>query len=251
MDFIEIMGVKVNKITVEETVRCLNKFLEEAKAHAIYTPNTEMVMAAKKDEQLKEILNKSDLTIPDGIGLVYASRVKGNPLAERVTGYDISIKLLEIANDKSYSIYLLGGKEGVAKEAKEKINKIYPKLRIVGYHNGYFKGFHVGYNNHEEENQIIKEINESKPDILFVGLGASKQEKWISANKDKLNCRVIIGNGGTIDVLAGKVKRAPEIFQRFGLEWFYRLIKEPKRIKRQIVLPIFMLNVIFSRRDKK
>ena len=251
MDFIEIMGVKVNKITVEETVQCLNKFLEEKRAHVIYTPNTEMVMAAKKDEYLKKILNESDLTIPDGIGLVYASRIKGNPLPERVAGYDISIKLLEIANDKSYSIYLLGGKEGVAKEAKEKIEKIYPNLRIAGYHNGYFKGTHIGYNNYEEEIQIIREINESKSDILFVGLGASKQEKWISANKDKLNCRVIIGNGGTIDVLAGKVKRAPEVFQRLGLEWFYRLIKEPKRIKRQIVLPIFMLNVIFSRRDKK
>lgn len=237
----------MNKVSFENTVQCLNKFLAEEKVHVIYTPNTEIVMLAKKNEELKKILNESDLTIPDGIGLIYASKIKGNPLPERVTGYDTSIKLLEIANDKGYSIYLLGGKEGVAKEAKERLKKTYPNIRIAGYHNGYFKGAHLGYDNHEEEQEIIKEINESKPDILFVGLGAPKQENWISANKDKLNCKVIIGNGGTIDVLAGRVKRAPEVFQKLGLEWFYRLIKEPKRIKRQIVLPIFMLNVIFSR----
>lgn len=247
MKKVSIFGVKINNITLDEATEIVEKFLGEDRLRAIYTPNTEIVMAAKDDENLKKIINESDLVIPDGIGLIYGSRIGKKPLKERVTGVDLSIKLLEIANKKGYRLYLLGGKDGVAKRAGENILKEYPNVNIVGYHHGYFKGSHIGYKDHEEELNLIDNINGAKPDIIFVGLGFPKQEIWIAENKNRLNGRVIIGNGGTMDILSGDSKRAPEIFQRLGLEWLYRLIKEPSRIKRQIVLPKFIFNVLFSK----
>lgn len=247
MESINIFGIKIHNTTLEETTELLRKFLEEDGLKKIYTPNTEIVMAAKDDENLKELLNKGDLIIPDGIGLIYGSRIQKRPLKERVTGFDTSIKLLEIGNEKGYSIYLLGGKEGVARDAAKNIKEKWPNIKIAGYHHGYFKGSHLGLKNEEEEEKIIKDINEKNPDIIFVGLGFPKQEIWIDANKDKIKGKVIIGNGGVMDILSGNAKRAPEIYQKLGLEWFYRLIQQPSRIKRQLVLPKFMLYVLFNK----
>ncbi len=250
-DVVKILGVKINKITLEETVEKVKNFLKDdssTKPKTIFTPNTEIVMEARKNSDLKGILNHSDLVIPDGIGLVYASRIKKKSLPERVTGYDLSLKMIELAEKEGYSLYLLGCKDGVAKEASEKLLEKHPNLKIAGYHHGYFKGTHIGHKGHEEEKHVIDKINKSNADILFVGLGAPKQEIWINENKDKLNCKVVIGNGGTIDHLAERLKRAPEIYQKLGIEWLYRLIKEPKRIKRQIALPLFVLIVLFSRK---
>ena len=248
MDNIKIFGIRIDNVSLDEATKIVDGFLQGDRLRTISTPNTEIVMAAKDDEKIKGIINNSDLVIPDGIGLIYGSKIRGKPLKERVTGFDLSIKLLEIANEKGYSLYLLGGKEGVAKKAGENILKRYPNIKLAGFHHGYFKGSHTGYNNHEEEMEIIDEINKAKPDIIFVGLGFPKQETWIAANKDRLPGKVIIGKWGTMDVLAGKSKRAPEIFQRLGLEWLYRLIQEPRRIKRQLALPKFMLHVLFNRR---
>ncbi len=135
----------------------------------------------------------------------------------------------------------------MAEKAGRNIEEKYPNINIVGYHHGYFKGSHIGEKEHPEELAIIDEIVKKKPDIIFVGLGFPKQEIWIEENKDKLPSKVVIGNGGTMDILSGNTNRAPEIFQRLGLEWFYRLIKEPSRIKRQLVLPKFMLQVLFCK----
>lgn len=247
MDSIEIFGVRINNIRLSESTEILESFLKGDELKTIYTPNTEIVMTAKKDENIKRIINHGNLITPDGIGLIHGSKIRKKPLKERVTGVDISIKLLEIANKESYSLYLLGGKEGIAKKAGENILREYPNIKLVGCHHGYFKGSHIGYNDHEEELNIINNINEAKPDIIFVGLGFPKQEIWIDANKDRLNSKVIIGNGGTMDVLSGNVKRAPKIFQKLGLEWLYRLIKEPSRIGRQMVIPKFMLCILFSK----
>ena len=248
-DKIKIMGVEIDKITLDLATERVHSFLKGNKTRVIYTPNTEIVMIAEKDEEFKNMLNESDLTIPDGIGLVYASRIKKKRLPERVAGYDLSIRILELANKEEYSVFLVGGKPGVAEEATGNIKKIYPNIKIAGYHHGYFKGTHIGYKEHDEENIVIDKINQTNPDVLFVGFGAPKQERWIHANKDKLNCKVIIGNGGTVDVLAGRVKRAPMIYQNLGIEWLYRLVKNPKRIKRQMILPIFALKVLFSKND--
>ena len=247
MERVSIFGVNIHNITLEETVSRLREYLKGEELKRIYTPNTEIVMAAKEDENLKTLLNKGDLIIPDGIGLIYGSRIQGKPLKERVTGFDTSIELLKIANEKGYSLYLLGGKEGVAREAAENIKKDYPNVKIAGYHHGFFKGSHIGFKDHEEELKIVEDINNSNPDIIFVGLGFPRQEIWIDRNYSRIKGRVIIGNGGVMDILSGNSKRAPEIFQRLGLEWFYRLIKEPSRFKRQLALPKFMLQVIINR----
>lgn len=244
---ISILGVNVDKITLKDAEERVKSFLNSNTINTIYTPNTEIVMEARNNQELKSLLNKGDLVIPDGIGLVYASKIKKKPLLERVAGSDLSMRILDIANDEGHSIFILGGKPGVAQIATENIKKKYPNIDIAGYHHGYFKGTHIGHRNHEEENEVINIINKAKPDIVFVGLGAPKQEQWIDENKEKLNCKVIIGNGGTVDIIAGTVKRAPEVYQRLGLEWLYRLLKDPRRIKRQIVLPKFVLIVLFSK----
>mgnify|MGYP000881575794 FL=1 len=247
MDNIKIFGLRIDNLDLKEAKAEVEGFLKGDKLRTIYTPNTEIVMAAKEDEELKKLINSGDLIIPDGIGIIHASKIKKKPLKERVTGFDLSIEILEIANEKGYGLYLLGGKEGIAKDAGENIVKNYPNIKLLGSHNGYFKGSHMGYENHEEEMKILEEINRLKPDIIFVGLGFPKQEMWIDKNKYRLDSKVIIGNGGTMDILSGNAKRAPEIFQNLGLEWFYRLVKEPSRIKRQMVLPKFMLQVLFSK----
>lgn len=249
MDKLSIMGVRINNKTMNETMNLIEEKLSHNKQFVIYTPNTEIVMMCQQDEEFRELINKSDINIPDGVGLIYASKIKKHPLKEKVAGYDLSVNLLKLANEKSLSLFVVGGKPGVAEKAMLNVHEKYPNIRIMGAQHGYFKGTHLGNNDHEEEQKVLEEINITKPDILFVGFGAKKQEKWIEYNKNKINAKIIIGNGGTLDGLAGYVKRAPEIFIKLGLEWFYRLIKEPKRIKRQILLPIFMLKVLFGNKN--
>jgi N-acetylglucosaminyldiphosphoundecaprenol N-acetyl-beta-D-mannosaminyltransferase len=248
---VNILGVEIENTTMEEARLKVEGFLKAENMSVIYTPNTEIVMEAKRDKKLRDILNEGSLVVPDGIGLIYASKIKKKPLKERVAGFDLSVEILDIADKNGYSIYLLGGEEGIAKKAGEEIKKRYPGARIAGYHNGYFKGAHIGKPGHSEEDEVISDINKSRADILFVGFGAPRQEFWIKENKERLSVKLVIGNGGTMDVLAGKAKRAPEIYQKLGLEWFYRLMKDPRRIKRQISLPIFMLTVIFNRGSVK
>lgn len=242
-----IFGIKIHNITFNEGLDNIKAYLNGENLKVIYTPNTEIVMAAKEDESLKNLINNGDMVTPDGIGLIYAGRLKGKPLKERVTGYDLSMGILDIANKSGYSLYLLGGKPGVGESAVENIKRDYKDIKISGHHHGYFKGSHNGNVSHQEEIDIIKDINDKNPDIIFVGLGFPGQELWINSNRDKIKAKLAIGNGGVIDILAGNSKRAPDIFIKLGLEWLYRLLKEPSRIKRQIALPKFMLKVIFSK----
>ena len=246
MEQLSIMGVRINNVTMDEVLNTIEDKIKNNKQYIIYTPNTEFIMMCQEDEEFLNYMNKSDINIPDGIGLIYAAKMKGLPLKEKVAGYDLSVNMLEMANKDKLKLYAIGSKPGVAETAMKKVHEKYPNINIVGSHHGYFKGSHLGIKGHEEELQVIKDINEAKPDILFVGFGAKKQEQWIQYNKDVLDAKIIIGNGGTLDGLAGNVKRAPDIFIKLGLEWFYRLIKEPKRINRQIVLPIFMFKVLFG-----
>ncbi len=247
MEKVRIFGVEIQNTRLEDVVLKLEEYLKGESLRTIYTPNTEIVMAAKEDHELRDLINKGDIVIPDGIGLIYGSRIKKKPLKERVTGFDTSMKLLDIANKNSYSIYLLGGKDGIAKGAAERINRDYPNIKVSGFHHGFFKGSHLGLQDEPEEERIIEEINNTNPDIIFVGFGFPKQELWIDSNKDRIRGRVIIGNGGVMDILAGNAKRAPEIFIKLGLEWFYRLMQNPSRIKRQMALPMFLINVILDK----
>ena len=251
MEKVSIFGVDIFNIDFKEATEIVKGFLKEDKMHKIFTPNTEIVMDAKKDDNIRNIINSGDLVIADGIGLIYGSKMRKKPLKERVTGFDISMELINIANEEGYSLYLLGAKPGVAEKAAENLKKDYPNLNLVGYHDGYFKGTHLGIKNHPEEEAVIEELNNLKPDIIFLGLGFPKQEIWINENADKLNSKLIIGNGGVIDILSGEMKRAPEIFIKLNLEWFYRLITNPSRIKRQMAIPKFLISILLDKNAVK
>lgn len=249
MEKLSIMDVRIDNKTMNEIMNIIEDKIVKGEQYVIYTPNTEFIMMCQKDKEFLKLMNQSDINIPDGIGLIYASKIRNHPLKEKVAGFDLSVNMLEMANKKNLKLYAIGGKPGVAEAAMKNIHDKYPNINIVGSHHGYFKGTHLGLNDHEEEKLVLEEINKANPDILFVGFGAKKQEQWIQYNKDKINAKILIGNGGTLDGLAGLVKRAPDIYIKLGLEWLYRLIQEPSRINRQIVLPIFMLKVLFGNKN--
>lgn len=237
-DKVNILGVNVDMVTIDEAAEEIYSFLATDSMHSVYTPNSEIIMLAYKDSEFADLLNRSDLLTADGIGVVYASKILKKPIKERAAGYDIARKVLKKLDGSDYKLFLFGGKPGVAEEAKANLEKEYTGLKIVGTRNGYFKS--------DEEAGIIDEINASGTDIVFVCLGAPAQEKFIDRNRDKLKTKAALGIGGSLDVFAGKVERAPEFWQKAGLEWFYRLMKEPKRIGRMMALPKFGLTVLFK-----
>lgn len=235
MEKVEILGVNFDNVTMEEAVARCETFLQENTGHLIVTPNPEIVMRAKDDEEFKQIINQAELVIPDGIGIIKAGNILKTPLKERVAGYDLICELLKKYQDGSATFYFWGSKPGYAEEAKQKVQEKYPSINIVGTHTGYFT--------EEEKPQIVEEIRNLKPDILLVGTGAPKQEKIINQYKQEGFFKIGIGCGGSIDVLAGEVKRAPKFFIKLHLEWFYRLLKEPSRWRRMLVLPQFIKEV--------
>ena len=244
---IKILGVRINNVDMDETMNKIGGFFDNDELNYIYTPNPEIVMRAGRDEEFKKIINSASLNLCDGIGLMIASKLKKKPLKSRVTGYDTSIKILELMNERHLSLFLLGAKPGIAEKAIERINHDYPNIIIAGYNNGYFNGSHNGHASCDEEEVLIQKINDSKADAIFVGMGAGYQEKFIYYNKDKLKTKLAIANGGVIDVLAGNVKIAPAFIRKIGIEWLYRLIKEPKRFKRQLDIPKFLMKIIFTK----
>lgn len=244
---IKILGVRINNVDMDETMNKIDGFFDSDELNYIYTPNPEIVMRAGRNEEFKKIINSASLNLCDGIGLMIASKLKKKPLKSRVTGYDTSIKILELMNEKGLSLFLLGAKPGIAEKAIERINRDYPNIIIAGYNNGYFNGSHNGHASSDEEEALIQKINDSKADAIFVGMGAGYQEKFIYYNKNKLKTKLAIANGGVIDVLAGNVKIAPAFIRKIGMEWLYRLIKEPKRFKRQLDIPKFLMKIIFTK----
>ncbi len=233
---VSILDIPISNLTLSQALKTATDYLKQPACHMIFTPNSEMLMVAQKDPELKMVLQQGDVVVPDGIGVVIASRLLGHALPERVTGFDMMHSFLERGDQYNYSFYFLGGKPGITDIMVENIQKKYPQLKICGHHHGYF--------DIKEENAILEEINQLKPDFLFVALGMGKQEKWIYANREKMNTHIAMGVGGSFDVFAGKVKRAPVFFQKTGLEWFYRLIQEPWRYKRMMALPYFILKVL-------
>lgn len=232
---VNILGINVNRITMADAVKKADSFFD-GKPHMVFTPNPEIILECKKDEELQKIINSADLTLPDGIGVVMASRFLGKSVPERVPGFDYVCELLKTGR----SFYFFGGKPGVAEKAMENMKA--QGVNVVGCHDGYFK----------DDTEIVNDILENKPDVLVVCLGAPKQEKWIYTNLEKLNVPVSIGAGGSLDVLAGEVERAPKIFRKLCLEWLYRTLKDPKkRLPRIMKLPVFVVDVIFNGRKYK
>ena len=234
---INIMGVPVDMVNYDEALARFRSFVEEDGVSLIVTPNSEIVVNAGKNEALMDAIKQAEMVIPDGIGLVYASKLLGHPLQERVTGIDFLGKALEYLAQTGKTAFLFGSKPGIAERAAEQMEKAYPGLKICGCRNGYFK--------EEEEEEILREINEAAPDLLCVALGSPKQELFVLKYKDRLKAKAAIGVGGSLDVWSGDLKRAPEFYRKHGLEWLYRFIQEPSRYKRMAALPLFMLKVIF------
>lgn len=230
----KILGIDVSSLNYEELTSSLIRDIEEKRKAFIVAINPEKIMKAQVDEQLKELLNKATYQIPDGIGVVLASKIRGGNIRSRVTGIDLMLKICEAAAKHNKKIFLYGARPGIAEKAKEVLIKQFPGLNIVGVLHGYEKDI----------DNIRRTINEAKPDIIFVALGSPRQEYWILENMNSLHPFVFQGVGGSFDVISGNLKRAPEIFQKLGLEWFYRLIKEPWRWKRQLILPKFLIKVL-------
>ncbi|MCL1924025.1 MAG: WecB/TagA/CpsF family glycosyltransferase [Defluviitaleaceae bacterium] len=230
---VEILGIGIHAISMEKAINILKSFLNRENASFVVTPNPEIIMRARKDRKLKNIINNADLAIPDGIGVVLASP----KIKDRIAGIDLIKNFFETG--ENISVYLLGAAPGIAEKAALKISKKYSNVKIVGTHHGFFE------DNSVEEKTILEDINKKMPSLLLVGLGSPRQEKWI--HKNKPNAKISIGCGGSLDVFSGKVKRAPHIFRKLNLEWLYRAIKEPVRFKRLLIIPKFLFLTLLRR----
>ena len=232
---VEILGVKVDAVTMAQAVERLENLIAEKKSSLVATANAEMLLNATHDADLKKILNAADLVVPDGAGTVWAARHLGKHMPERVAGFDLVQELMKIAPARGIKFFLFGAAPGIADKAKLKAEALYPGIKIVGTRNGYFKP--------EDEPEIISQIKNSRADILHAALGVPKQEKWLFKYKDEIQIPVSIGVGGTFDVMAGVVKRAPLWMQKARLEWLFRAMLQPSRAGRLLALPKFVWKV--------
>lgn len=236
---VEILGVPVAALTMAEAVSQAEQWMDERRGALIATANAEMIMNATRDEELFDILRSADLVVPDGAGTVWAAHHLGHEMPERVAGYDLTQELLRRAPEKDRRVFFFGSAPGVAEKAKQKAEKNYPGIQVVGVRNGYFT--------EAEEPEIIREIREAKPDLLLAALGVPKQEKWLKKHQTELEVPVSIGVGGTLDVMAGTAKRAPLWVQKAKLEWLFRGLLQPKRAGRLLALPKFVFRVHASK----
>lgn len=233
---VNLLGAKIDALNMEETVERVAGFVRSGRPHRIITLNPEFLYRAQFENQLMELAKRADLVTPDGVGIVWACRVAGRPVPERVTGIDLMLRLVERAAAEGWRVYLLGAAPGVAEEAAERLGLKHPGLQVVGINHGYFQG--------NEENEVAAEIKKAKPDLLFVALGAPKQERWIDRHLEETGAAAALGVGGSFDVVAGRAKRAPQWIRSLHLEWLSRLLRDPSRWRRQLVLPLFAWLVI-------
>lgn len=233
----EVMGVHFDNVTMAEAISIAKECISEKETAYCVTPNAEIVYTAMHDPELCGLINEAALVLPDGAGVILGAKILKTPLKEKVAGIDFATNLFAVLEENNNTLYLLGSKPGVAELAKQKIHEKHPNLRIVGTADGYFT----------DEAAVVERINSVRPDVLFVCLGAPKQEKFMRNHQNELDVRFMIGLGGSLDGFAGTVKRAPRWMIKLQLEWFYRLIKEPKRFKRMLCLPKFVWATIIKR----
>ena len=234
----DILGVRICQKSKRELLSRLAADLKHGRQSAIFTPNSQMLLAASKDRELRKLLNSSELNIPDGVGVRLAARLRGVRL-ESMSGIDIAEELLSVAASKGYRVYFLGAKRGVAEKAADNMSVRYPTLQICGMHHGYFD------KNGEENASVLKKIRTAAPDILFVCFGFPVQEKWIIENRASLpSVKLALGLGGSLDVWSGNLRRAPLLIQKAGLEWLWRTVLEPTRARIFLDIPRFLfLNI--------
>ncbi len=243
---ISIRGVNIDNVSMEEATTIIDGFAASKKFHCVFTPNAEIVEMCIEDEKIRNIVNSADLVVPDGAGVVLASKILNKHLKQKVAGVDLGENAVKLSVEKGYNVFFLGGKPGIAELAAQKLAEKYNGFTPVGTSDGYFN------KQGAESDKIIDKINSLNTDILFVCLGVPVQENWIIENKSKLNnVGLVMGLGGSLDAYSGNVKRAPEIFIKLNLEWFYRLVKEPKRIGRMMKLPKFVFGTIIYKLSGK
>lgn len=245
----KMFNIDIDNVTMQEAIESIDKLVEDRSKNAyVVTPNVDHIVKVQSDKEFYNVYKEADLVLADGVPVIWASKLLKKTLKEKVSGSDLFPLLCERAAKKKYKVFLLGGLEGVADKAGKILTEQYPDLNIVGTYCPPF-GFEA---NEEENNKIINMLNETKPDILFVGVGAPKQEKWIYNNRCNYNIPVSLGIGASFDFIAGTVKRAPVWMQKSGLEWFYRLIKEPKRMfKRYIIDDTVFFKMLIGEMLKK
>ncbi len=235
-----ILGIPVEGVTMDEAVHRVADFVAERdRPHMVVTANSEMIIAANYDPLLGHILERADLVVPDGIGVVLASRIHGQPFPQRIPGVDLMYQLLQHGHREGWKFYLLGAAPGVAEQAAAAIAESFPGIQIVGCRDGFFS--------RDDEEALLKDLRSSGADILFLAMGVPRQEKWAAAHLGSLGIPVAMGVGGSFNIWAGVDRRAPKWMQSVGLEWLYRLLRQPQRWKRAGALPQFALLVLWER----
>ena len=237
---IDVLGVGFDNVTMAEAVDRGMELLHGEGTHYVVTPNPEIVEVCRENPRAMSVVNRAALVLPDGIGIIKGAAMLGTPLKERTPGIEFATHLMERMAKEGLSLYLLGAKPGVAETAANNLKNKYPGLNIAGFHDGYFK----------EDQPVIDQIRESHADCVFVCLGAPKQELWMAKHGEATGAKLLCGLGGSLDIFAGVVERAPRFWSDHGLEWFYRLCKEPKRIGRMMKLPLFLVHVSQEKRKK-
>ena len=235
MKKINICGIPFDNVTMSEAITLAENELQKKGASVVVTPNAEIAEMCVEDESIHQTIASAEMILPDGAGIITAAEILGTPLKEKVAGVEFGMELIRHAEKHGYSLFFLGGKPNVAESAAEKLKVCYKNLKITGTHDGYFTKTGA------ENDAVIEEINASNADILFVCLGAPTQEIWSMKNREKLtSVRLIACLGGSLDIYAGTAKRAPKIFIKLRLEWFYRLLREPKRLGRMMKIPKYL-----------
>ena len=229
--------MRVHHATMAQAVQAVRRMLQAGGVHQIVTANGAMLVRAARDERIRHALNNASLAIADGIGVVLAARILGRPAFPRVPGVELAQEVCALAAAEKRRVFLLGAAPGVAAAAAEVLRKRYPGLQVVGVVDGFFR----------DDSVAIEAIRQARPDVLFVALGFPRQELWIASHRERLGVPVCMGVGGTLDVLAGRVRRAPRLVQRMGLEWAYRLMQEPRRWRVAMSLPLVIVLAIMER----
>ena len=237
----DVLGVGFDNLTLEEAAGTGAALAEAEGFHYAVTPNPEFLLAARKDPAFAQALAGADLVLADGVGVVYSARILGRPLKGRSPGIEFAQRLMGWMAAHGKRLFLLGAKPGVAELAAANLKDKYPGLIVCGTHDGYFK----------EDGPVVEAIRQSAADVVFVCLGAPKQEFWMVRNGPATGAHLMVGLGGSLDVFAGVVERAPKGFQKLGLEWLYRLMKEPKRIGRMARLPLVLVYALGARMGGK
>ncbi|MEA3407604.1 MAG: WecB/TagA/CpsF family glycosyltransferase [Chloroflexota bacterium] len=236
---VDILGVRVDNVTTSETLEIIQGYVEEGTPHQIVTVNPEFVMQAQRNTAFHRVLDEADLALPDGHGLLWASRVLGTPLRERVTGSDTLPLIAQMSAKQGYSLFLLGAAPGVAKRTAAILQRENEGLRIADTF--------PGSPDPARDDELVSRITAAAPQILFVAYGAPQQDLWIHRNLERLDVPVCMGVGGAFDFIAGVTQRAPAWLRERGLEWLHRLIHEPWRWRRMLALPEFVCRVLWQK----